>query len=166
MPEKTNTEKRTRRRTSSPKHPPKELPQDYSSLPQKPIKLKSDVTLPPVLKRTKDIKTTPQKPDGSRSATAKRVKPAPKPASPDMLGALSAQAKETATSAAAEAGVELSVWLERLIMNHAQTPDKTRTLANIDKSLETIDKRLERLEDQRGFWSRFWDQFMEPYRKQ
>ena len=168
MPDRAHAEKRSKRKASPPKHPPRELPQDYSSLPQKPIKLKSEVTLPPVLKRAKGEQAAPRTPEKSRPATAKRAKRPPTPAAARVLEGLSAQAKEAATAAAAKEGLELTVWLERLIMAHAQHQDQdhTRTLANIDKSLETIDERLGRLEDQRGFWSRFWDQFMEPYRRQ
>ncbi|MEJ2452535.1 MAG: hypothetical protein P8103_00055 [Candidatus Thiodiazotropha sp.] len=62
--------------------------------------------------------------------------------------------------------MEPITWLEQLIMEsqqHEAPVIETDTIAN---SLQMIEQRLARLEDQRGFWSRFWEQFMEPYRRQ
>ena len=50
MPDKSRSDRSPEPKVRVPRHPPKEPLQDYSSLPQKPIKLKSEVTLPPVLK--------------------------------------------------------------------------------------------------------------------
>ncbi len=62
--------------------------------------------------------------------------------------------------------MEPIAWLEQLIMEsqrHEAPTHETDTIAN---TLQMIEQRLARLEDQRGFWSRFWEQFMEPYRRQ
>ncbi len=54
-------------------------------------------------------------------------------------------------------------WLEQLILESQQRePTASDTVA---ESLQTIEKRLERIEKQRGFWSRFWEEYVEPYRR-
>ncbi|MEJ2460190.1 MAG: hypothetical protein P8098_00985 [Candidatus Thiodiazotropha sp.] len=163
MPDTPQAEKPTKRKASTPRQPPKELPQDYSSLPQKPIKLKSDVSLPPVLKRSADKQQTTKSSTPSPTKPKKR-KPTQRPTK--VLADLSPQAREIVIAAAAEQKMEPITWLEQLIMEsqqHEAPVIETDTIAN---SLQMIEQRLARLEDQRGFWSRFWEQFMEPYRRQ
>jgi hypothetical protein len=161
MPDKPKAKQAAKRKSAT---PPQEPTQDYSSLPQKPIMLKSDVSLPPALKRS----TGKSRP--ATQVTPKPVKKAKrKPPSqvPKLLDGVSEQAREAATSAAAEAGMDLTTWLEKLILN-SQYPAEERNETGYDEillSLQLIEQRLERLENQRGFWSRFWEQFMEPQRR-
>jgi hypothetical protein len=163
MPDRPQADKPAKRKASSTKQPPKALPQDYSSLPQKPIKLKQDVSLPPVLKGNTSKKRA-AKPSPPSATRPKKRKPTQRPNK--VLEDLSPQAREIAITAAAEQGVEPIDWLEQLILEHPQNEATTNTTDTIVNSLQMIEQRLARIEDQRGFWSHFWEQFIEPYRKQ
>jgi hypothetical protein len=164
MQDKPPVEQSAEQKAPTPKRPPKELPQDYSSLPQKPIKLKSDVTLPPALKQNPGKSATAKQaiPKPARKAKRKPSTQAPK----KTLDGVSPQVREIALAAAAEQGLELTDWLEQLILNSQQAPEMQKQTGHgeIMQSLQMIERRLQRIEHQRGFWSRFWEQFMEPYR--
>lgn len=67
-----------------------------------------------------------------------------------------------AVAAAAREGVSPATWLENLIRQTAH--ERPQAFGDLVASLQRIEQRLSRLEDQRGFWSRFWEQFMEPKR--
>jgi hypothetical protein len=164
MPDKSQETKSATRR-QRPKQPPKEPQQDYSALPQKPIKLKQDVSLPDALKTgtAKSKKTSRRKPTVKKKTenTASRRRSV-------ILEGISQEAKTVATASAENEGVTLDHWLENLILDqHRAKPAVPKeSLEMIARSLRQIEQRLERLENQRGFWSRFWDQFMEPLRRQ
>jgi hypothetical protein len=164
MSDKSPVEQSAEQKTPTPKHPPKELQKDYSSLPQKPIKLKSDVILPPALKQSPGKSATAKQaiPKPARKAKRKSSTKALK-----TLDGVSPQARDIALAAAAEDGLELTDWLEQLILNRQQTPEVQKPTGHdeIMQSLRVIEQRLQRIEHQRGFWSRFWEQFMEPHRR-
>jgi len=165
MPDKSNADLPTPRRGGASKRSPKKTPKkDYSSLPQKSIKLKSDVTLPPVLKRNapEPRKGRPKEPAPAKKAGSRKSSPPENP-----FDGISQQARETALAAAAEAGVSLNTWVENLILDARQAPptESSEAFNEIRQSLQMIEQRLERIENQKGFWSRFWDQFMEPNRR-
>ncbi len=169
MPAKDPSDQTSKAKTSS-HQPPKPLTQDYSNVPQKPIKLKSDVSLPPVLKRSasKSPPTPRKKSSATRSSPAR--KQPPPPPGPPAIG-LSQTALETARRAAENVGVPLDAWLETLILGsaHTATPDSAPELADelgqIRRTLEEIDRRLQRIEQQKGFWQRFWQQYVEPHKR-
>ena len=155
MPDKSPVDQPTRRKGSAPKAPS----QDYSSLPQKPIKLKDEVTLPPALKREAGKQTAP------KAAIPKPKKRRNKPSvrkSPSVLDGLSVEARELVSQAAERTGMDPLAWLEQVIRNSPMSnrPEHATDSSELMQMLHRIDQRLEKLEDQRGFWSRFWDQFM------
>jgi hypothetical protein len=165
MPDKSKADLPTPRRGRATKHSPKKTPhKDYSSLPQKAIKLKSDVTLPPVLKRDAPV---PRKEKTKSPAPAKKTNIRKSSRPGDPVDGISLQAREIALAGAAEKGVSLSQWLESLILHAHQAPptETSEAFNEIRQSLRMIEQRLERIENQKGFWSRFWDQFMEPHRR-
>jgi hypothetical protein len=161
MPEKTQAERPAKRRARTSKQPRKTPQKDYSSLPQKPIKLKQDVSLAPALKPGKRMtnETTP--------TPKKKTERKAHPHSSKPFAQLSPQIREIALAAAAREGVSLDAWLEALILQfHRATPQaESEASGSVLQSLQRIERRLERLEDQRGFWRRFWDQFMEADRR-
>jgi hypothetical protein len=169
MTSKTDAEK--------PSAPPAKPKRDYSSLPQRPIKLKKGVDLPEALKQE------PAKPK-AKPAPKRKVKKTERIPTPKKkrrqnnqpietqatnewaINDLSDEAKRIATDAAAREELSTNEWLERLIrQSTAETPpqaDKPKTSDDtLSAALHSIDQRLVHLEHQKGFWARFWDQFME-----
>lgn len=169
MTSKTDAEKPS----DTPQVKPK---RDYSSLPQRPIKLKQGVDLPDALKQE------PAKPK-ARPAPKRKAKKAERIPTPKKkprqnnqskerpavakwtINDLSDEAKRIATQAAAEEGISPNEWLERLIRQSIETPQQSQEPPasgdNLSAALHSIDQRLVHLEKQKGFWARFWDQFME-----
>jgi hypothetical protein len=161
MPDKSQ-ETKSATRHERPKQPPKAPQQDYSTLPQKPIKLKTDVSLPPVLK-----KGTAKRRNTSKETvpTAKKRKQASAPRKAvQVFDELSAEARKLALNAASDSGLEPIAWLEGLIRNTQQNhrTEETPSNAELLHMLQKIDERLQRVENQRGFWSHFWEQYMNP----
>jgi hypothetical protein len=162
MPDKPQAPPSAKQRPSPRKHPSKEPTQDYSSLPQKPIKLKTDVSLPPVLKKG----------SAKRRNTSKETVPTPKKrketSTPrkavQVFDDLSAEAQKLALKAASDAGLEPIAWLEGLIRNTQQNHRAEEVPSNDEllHMLQKIDERLQRIENQRGFWGHFWEQYMNP----
>lgn len=165
MPDKSKADLPTPRRRGASKRSPKKTPKkDYSSLPQKSITLKSGVTVPPVLKRDapEPRKGRPKEPAPAKKASSR------KPSRPeDPVEGISQRAREIALATAAEEGVSLDKWIENRILHARQAPpsETSEAFNEIRQSLRMIELRLERIENQKGFWSRFWDQFMEPNRR-
>jgi hypothetical protein len=174
MTSKTDAEKPSD--PTAPGSPRKSPQRDYSSLPQRPIKLKKGVDLPDALKQEPTKPKT--KPAPKRKAKKAERIPTPKkkrkqnnqpkesPAPTELtINGLSLEAKRIATEAAAQEGISANDWLERLIRQSIQTPQKTdqpkTSEENLSAALHSIDQRLVHLEQQKGFWARFWDQFME-----
>jgi len=148
----------------TPKRPPKQPRMDYTTLPQKPITLKHEVQSPAVLKQA--AKKTKRRPHtrSNPTDTSKTVKKkTPHAVNQWDLNGISPEAREKALAAAAKAGINLDAWIERLILQGESSAniasDEKETA--ISESLKSIDERLDRLENQRGFWVRFWDRFME-----
>ncbi|MET0068056.1 MAG: hypothetical protein ABW076_17050 [Candidatus Thiodiazotropha sp.] len=140
---------------------PKGLSRDYSSVPQKPIKLKDEVSLHPALKGE------PSETDNTRKHTPppRRSRKKPAAAKPVALfDGLSPEAREIILNAANTAGLEPLAWLDRFVCESSQIDANVQRPDNAElmRMLQTMDERLQRLEDQRGFWSRFWEQFMNP----
>ncbi len=165
MPDKKKTDHPTDDQPPTRKRSPKAPAQDYSSLPQKPIKLKADVDLPPALKRSGSKssakkRTTPPtvKKKSTGKSRAKRELP---------LSGLSEQARDLAAAAAENEGLSISDWVEKAIIERSQTPSagSPSDLEAMRLALQQINERLWHLESRKGFWRRFWEQYVEPYQK-
>jgi hypothetical protein len=151
--------------TPLPTHPPKKPRKDYSALPQKPITLKHEVSSPAALNRQKQ---KPKRKSVTKKASIPKPKPAkakqPSPPNPWTLLGISPEVEKAAMSAAQQEGVTVGEWLEGMILRHTSEetiPHPTESESGLAESLKSIDERLGRLENQRGFWIRFWDRFME-----
>ena len=166
MPDKKQTEPSTDNQPSTPKRPPKSPAKDYSSLPQRPIKLKSGVDVPPALKGSETKKRPPAKRATPPVAKKKRSKKPPTK-SDQPQSTLSKQALELATTAAIEEGLPVDAWIEKLIIESTQTlpAEPPSEMESIREALAQINERLWRLENRKGFWRRFWEQYVEPYQK-
>jgi hypothetical protein len=137
-----------------PNKPPKRPQRDYSALPQKPITLKHKA------KKTTHKSTKPPAKPGS--ATSKKKPHPKKPPNPWNIDSMSTEAKQIIQAGAESQGLSIAQWLEALVMNqdrffHHENEEKEKHLL---RSLHEIEQRLDRIEQQRGFWSRFWDQVM------
>ncbi|MCU7811730.1 MAG: hypothetical protein KZQ77_10910 [Candidatus Thiodiazotropha sp. (ex Notomyrtea botanica)] len=146
----------------------KKVTPDYAARPQRPITLKSGVRTPPVLKKEAPSKKQAKpKKRSSSTATEKKAKKAggTSTANQWILRGISPATKNIALTAAKQEGIKVSEWLENVIDKSTQpdqqamrtSPEETHLLT----TLKSIDERLQRLEQQKGFWARFWDQFME-----
>jgi hypothetical protein len=164
--------KSSRQPDAIPKKPPGRPARDYSNLPQKPISLKQLGTK----KKLNSAGKTEAK-SGPATKQKKKVmpkKPVPrvKKRHPDQWPpqGISEEARAYARNQADRQGVSVGEWLERLIIDHRQsatgdrqTPAETDTREPPDEITETlhaIEQRLDRIEERRSFWSRFWDQVM------
>ncbi len=162
MPDKSQADPSTRPKGTTAKLPIR----DYSTLPQKPIKLKDEIDLHPALKSAetehKSAQATPPLAKPRRKKPTIPKTPAPK--TPTLIDSLSPEAREILQRAASTSGLEPLAWLDQLVRQSPQTDHRPPTSDNREllQMLHKIDERLLRLEDQRGFWSRFWDQFMNP----
>ena len=166
MPDKKPTNSSTAEQAPTPKRPPKSPAHDYSALPQKPIKLKQGVDLPPALKGSENKQRAPAKRTTPPVAKKKRARKSPtKTEQPQS--SLSSQALELAAAAAKEEGLSVDAWIEKLIIERSQTPtaEAPSEMASIREALAQINERLWRLESRKGFWRRFWEQYVEPYQK-
>jgi hypothetical protein len=165
MPEKRQTDRSSKNRVRIPKQPPKEPRQDYSALPQKPIKLKHDVELSPALQKRKSEQHASK---GNTSPVAKK-KPAKRVTArtSQPLNGISHRAREFALESAEREGISVTTWLERVILDRAKEPNRETPLETdtILQTLKEINQRLNRLENQKGFWRRFWEQYIEPYQQ-
>lgn len=142
---------------------PKQPKKDYSTLPQKPITLKSRVDSPPVLKRAKKKAKPKSRATPNPVARPKPVNKKPPPSgNPWTLPGVSQEARDAAEAAAVQEGLKLSEWLEKLILQSIRSADaQSEVETKLAQSLKSIDERLDRIENQKGFWIRFWDRFME-----
>lgn len=141
---------------------------DYSARPQRPITLKRGVRTPPVLKKeAPPKKQTKPKKRLSSTVTEKKAKKTggTSTANQWILRGISPATKNIALTAAKQEGIKVSDWLESVIIKSTQPYNQAlRTSteeAHLSTTLKSIDERLQRLEQQKGFWARFWDQFME-----
>ena len=163
----TNTKKTDEAAVQPPDQPPKEPSQDYASLPQKPIKLKKDLNPPPARKRgPSGKKAQPKKesiPVPRRKTTVKKKTNANK-STQWTLNGISPESKALATHAAELENMNVSEWLEKVIHQATQPPSDQPTSIDAEMlttTLKSIQERLDRIEQQKGFWGRFWDQFMD-----
>jgi predicted HicB family RNase H-like nuclease len=154
-----------------PKKPPKRPTRDYSTLPQRPITLKQASKKKSVKKKRKvsaesKPATAPVKKAVSKKAMPKVKK---KPSGQWLLKGISESTRQYAQEEAERQGLTLEAWIEQLILSQLQ-PDSSEQddesnevyiegdLEQIAESLFAIEQRLDRMEEQRGFWRRFWEQ--------
>jgi hypothetical protein len=164
MPEKSEGDRPSKKPGQVPEQPPKAPPQDYSALPQKPITLKADVDLAPVLKRS-SRKSPIKRAISPPIAKKKRQKKSAVKSSP-ILSEVSEEAREIAISSAERAGIPVNRWLEGVIIATTNEPSAAPSdVEAILQSLEEIKERLTSIENRKGFWRRFWEQYVEPYQK-
>jgi hypothetical protein len=164
MPDKKNQSETTPNDNPPlPAHPPRQSRKDYSVLPQKPITLKHEIKTPPALKKSTHKRKAGTKPKSTPKPKVAKAS-GPSPADQWTLRGISQEAREAASAAAEREGLEVGKWIERQILERAE-PENTQQFVKLDEalleSLQSIDERLDRLENQKGFWIRFWDRFME-----
>ncbi|MCU7916177.1 MAG: hypothetical protein KZQ65_09860 [Candidatus Thiodiazotropha sp. (ex Gloverina cf. vestifex)] len=165
------TESNEKKRTPPPQgNSVKDSKRDYSSKPQKPITLKSGVRTPTALKRgapkTQKKPKRTSVPSSTKNLTKKKTTPNSR--SQGVLRGISPKAKKIALAAAKQKNITVNEWLESVILQSTQPEQQADNRAvenSLSVSLKSIDERLERLEQQKGFWARFWDQFMEQTKK-
>lgn len=156
-----------------PKKPPKRPTRDYSALPQRPI----------TLKQSGKKKLAGKRPDGgvdskppsnpvkkaSAKKTARQVKR--QPTDEWLLKGIAQSTRDYARQEAEAQGLTLEAWLEQLILSQQQPlideltdeSDEDYLMIDLEQIVDTlsaIEARLERIEDQRGFWSKLWEQAM------
>jgi hypothetical protein len=152
-----------------PKKPPKRPTRDYSTLPQRPITLKQK-------SKKKPEKKTPRHSAKAKPTAAPRKKTAlprvkKKPSSEWLLKGIAESTRQYAREEADRQGLSLEAWIEQLILSQRQPvsgeqDDESNEeymegdLEQIAESLFAIEQRLDRMEEQRGFWRRFWEQVM------
>jgi hypothetical protein len=156
-----------------PKKPPKQPARDYANLPQRPITLKQIGKKKSTGKTAKgSTKTTPSttpRKEATHKKTTPRVKK--KPSDQWLLKGISQTTIQYAKEEAERQGLGLEAWVEQVILNYQQTAVSDQTnetneadiegdLEQIAETLYAIEQRLDRIEEQRGFWGRFWDQVM------
>ena len=166
MPDKKQTDPADDDKPATPKRPPKAPSQDYSSMPQRPIKLKTGVDIPPALKGASTKKTADKKRTTPPVSKKKRAKKAAEKSEQPLSG-LSRQAHEIADAAARKAGLSVTDWVEKVIVDTTQdtSTEAPPELESIRQELQQINERLWYLENRKGFWRRFWEQYVEPYQK-
>ncbi|MCU7936186.1 MAG: hypothetical protein KZQ99_15135 [Candidatus Thiodiazotropha sp. (ex Dulcina madagascariensis)] len=151
-----------KRPAPTPKKPSKRPTRDYSALPQRPITLKGK-------NKRKNAQAHPRETVKDKPAATRKKSP-PKATKTDKTRAaqawslkkISAEAKQIAQEGADLQGITVDEWLEQLIMasQRPAPPPPQPSDEQLSNALRAIEQRLDRLEEQRGFWNRFWDQVM------
>lgn len=136
-------------------------------MPQRPIKLKKGVDIPPALKGSSAKKTTSKQKRATPPVNKKKNTKKTERKSEQSLGSLSKQARGIAEKAAKREGLSATDWIEKLIVDSTRTTstETTSELESIQQTLQQINERLWYLENRKGFWRRFWEQYVEPYQK-
>ncbi|MCU7874272.1 MAG: hypothetical protein KZQ91_16145 [Candidatus Thiodiazotropha sp. (ex Lucinoma borealis)] len=143
--------------------PSKKPLRDYSAMPQKPISLKRKTKkkLAPVIQNA----AIRPKPSATNKKTAPKAAKAVKKRPPNQwdLKGLPDEAKQAVIEEANQRGMSITDWMEQLIMSSRNLEDKPAPVneQQLTNTLHAIEQRLDRIEQQRGFWSRLWDQAMD-----
>ncbi|MEW8026945.1 MAG: hypothetical protein AB2792_03810 [Candidatus Thiodiazotropha sp.] len=167
------TEKRSSDKAGTiPKKPPRRPARDYSSLPQRPITLKR------INKKKSAGKTKKGRADTVSSTAPKRKIASKKSAIPRtkkqppkqwLLKGINDATRQYAQAEAERQGVAIGEWLEQLILNHQQQASNASSVDSdqeeITETLHAIEQRLDRIEEQKGFWRRFWEQVMDQVKQ-
>lgn len=132
-------------------------------MPQKPISLKRK-TKKILIPETQNAAIRP-KPSTTNKKTAPKAAKAVKKRPPNQwdLKGLSDEAKLAIIEEANQQGMSITDWIEQLIMSRRNLEDKPapENEQQLTIALRAIEQRLDRIEQQRGFWSRLWDQAMD-----
>ncbi|MCU7881061.1 MAG: hypothetical protein KZQ60_11360 [Candidatus Thiodiazotropha sp. (ex Lucinoma aequizonata)] len=140
--------------------PSKKPLRDYSAMPQKPISLKRK-TKKKLASIIQNAAIRPKPSTTKKKTAAKAVKKRP----PNQwdLKELSDEAKQAVIEEANQRDMSITDWIEQLIMTSQNLEDKPapENKQQLINTLHTIEQRLDRIEQQRGFWSRLWDQAMD-----
>ncbi|MES9969692.1 MAG: hypothetical protein ABW092_06625 [Candidatus Thiodiazotropha sp.] len=157
---------------SIPKKPPKRPSRDYANLPQRPITLKKARKKTSVKKKKQPEIKARHAPAPKKKVTAKKTIPRVKKQSLNqwLLKGVSEETKQYALDEANHQGVTIGEWIEQLILDYQESEydqqnepvetDIPQQQDEIVAALYAIEQRLDRIEDQRGFWARFWEQVM------
>lgn len=138
-----------------PSKPPKRPKRDYSALPQKPITLKhKQKKKPPVKKQKPKAPTAQQK---AKPAVKKKID------NPWHLEGMSDDVKAAIVAAAERDGLSIAQYLEQLVLQQHDTATAGQLLqldTEIHDRMNAIERRLDRIEEQKGFWGSFWEKVM------
>ncbi|MES9817207.1 MAG: hypothetical protein ACH255_08575 [Candidatus Thiodiazotropha sp.] len=151
---------------TAPNKPPKRPARDYSALPQRPITLKHSKKKKPASKTKKSSPNKIPSPASKKKAPPRKAVPRvkKKPANQWLLKGISETARQYAQEEANRRGVPIGAWIEQLILSSRQVPDESQTddqREEITEVLHAIEQRLDKIEEQKGFWRRFWEQVKE-----
>ena len=154
MAESNSTENIKKKAVRVPRRPLK----DYSSRPQRPITLKTDLVGMSSTRTGRDAAQIQAPVAESAPARPKKKTPKKQPAdSTWTLSGVSIQAREAAEKAAKQEGLMVDEWLDRLILKSVPAQPPTATQREMEMPLlQEIRERLERIEQQHGTASRFW----------
>ncbi|MBT3092778.1 MAG: hypothetical protein KME58_07765 [Candidatus Thiodiazotropha sp. (ex Lucina pensylvanica)] len=157
----------------TPKQPPKRPARDYSALPQRPITLKHSKKKKSASKTIKSSANKMPSSASKKKAPPKKAVPRvkKKPANRWLLKGISETTRQYAQEEANRQGVAIGEWIERLILSSQrsatgsqQVPDESQTddqQEEIAEALHAIEQRLDKIEEQKGFWRQFWEQVKE-----
>jgi outer membrane biosynthesis protein TonB len=149
----TTTDKTTSS-SSIPNKPPKRPKRDYSALPQKPITLKH-----------KKKKPTVKKPQSSPQPAKTKAKSSPKKKMDNSwhLEGMSDEVKTAIVARAEREGLSIAQFLEKLVLQQDSSATASQLLqldTELHDRMNALERRLDQIEKQRGFWGSFWDKVM------
>jgi hypothetical protein len=137
-----------------PKKPPKRPTRDYSAIPQKPITLKHRKKKPVATKQKAAAKEVQQKDIPS---------PRKNRSNPWHLEGISEEAKAAIVAGAEREGLTIAQYLELMALRQDREAVPVQSQSSDTEVLNricAIEQRLDRMEEQRGFWGSFWDKVM------
>lgn len=139
--------------TTIPKTPPKKPTRDYSAMPQKPITLKRRKKKPAPTKQRETTKAQPLKDIPSPRKNASNLW---------NLEGISEEAKATIVAGAEREGLTIIQYLEQVALRQNREAVNQSQLSNTEilNRISSIEQRLDRVEEQRGFWGSFWNRVM------
>lgn len=147
--------KKTRRVDSAGRPLKGPLPK-YADKPQRAITLKSDIGQTDIPTET----VTRQQVTARKSPNTPKPKTTQSPRHWTLRG-VSDEARNIATQKAEEQGLKVSEWLEQLILEENHLPKEMEVSGDqLQEALEDIRIRLERIEQQRGYFSRLWERLI------
>jgi hypothetical protein len=134
-----------------PNKPPKSPERDYSALPQKPITLKHKQKKATVKKQKSTAQPSKQK---GKSTSNKKTDDS------WHLEGVSNEVKATITAEADRQGLSVGAYLEKLIIQQHDTATAGQLLqldTELHDRINSLERRLDRIEAQKGFWGSFWE---------
>ncbi|MCG7870777.1 MAG: hypothetical protein N0C81_12510 [Candidatus Thiodiazotropha lotti] len=141
--------------SSIPSKPPKRPKRDYSALPQKPITLKHKQKKKPTVKKQRPKAQTAQQ--NAKPSVKKKAH------NPWHLEGMSDDVKAAIVASAEREGLSIAQYLEQLVLQQHDTATAGQLLqldTEIHDRMNAIERRLDRIEEQKGFWGSFWERVM------